>query len=284
VAIVYNVFVNHADPEDPDYFAFVGHRATLAGAQTLAEKKLGKKIYGYYRRGDSMGKAILFTGVESDRGKQAKILYDHAWGPASGSRDPRRAGHMRRDTGRDAQHDALYRRYEAAHAEVQRLHRTKLPASARTTQQIWAANERRIARITRAETRMFRLEDAVRRSAARQRASAAAARTIARARARRPVARRDDTFVAGAGDVSYQKKAGKYGTLYRFKVRYKDPYDPAFGVADWYTWAYDATHAEERFYETGEDEGWKVVSVDKVPEKTVHDPRRRTRRHHGRIR
>lgn len=60
----------------------------------------------------------------------------------------------------------------------------------------------------------------------------------------------------------YVSKPGLHGTLYRFKIVYRDD-DPGFGEADWFTWAYSAEHAEEKFYES-DDEGWRIVSTSKV--------------------
>lgn len=62
----------------------------------------------------------------------------------------------------------------------------------------------------------------------------------------------------------FQTKQGKHGTLYRFRITYRDKDDFASPEFDWYTWAYDPGHAEDRFYESDGDEGWKIISVEKT--------------------
>jgi hypothetical protein len=56
----------------------------------------------------------------------------------------------------------------------------------------------------------------------------------------------------------FASKPGAYGTLYLFVISYTDRYDPCCPIMTWSTWAYDAEHAEERFY-AADDEGWTVV-------------------------
>jgi hypothetical protein len=46
--MAFSVYASGTDPEDPDYFAYYGSRATKGGAEALAEKILGKRIYGWY--------------------------------------------------------------------------------------------------------------------------------------------------------------------------------------------------------------------------------------------
>lgn len=51
---------------------------------------------------------------------------------------------------------------------------------------------------------------------------------------------------------------GKGGTLTRYKVTYRDGYDAEGEVIEtWFTWAYDAEHAEDKFYDDPCD--WGVV-------------------------
>ena len=63
----------------------------------------------------------------------------------------------------------------------------------------------------------------------------------------------------------WQKKPGRYGTLYRFRIVYRDHHDPASPDFEQFTWAYDAGHAEDKFYDT-DDTGWRILSVDRVRE------------------
>ena len=64
----------------------------------------------------------------------------------------------------------------------------------------------------------------------------------------------------------FVKKPGKHGTLYLFNVRYRDKYDFASPDFDWKTWAYNEEHAEQRFYESDNDDDWKILSVTKMRE------------------
>ena len=63
--------------------------------------------------------------------------------------------------------------------------------------------------------------------------------------------------------AKFESKPGKYGTLYRFLVKYTDKGDFACPTFEWFTWAYDANHAEERFLDS-DDEGWRILDVSKV--------------------
>ena len=64
----------------------------------------------------------------------------------------------------------------------------------------------------------------------------------------------------------FQTKKGAHGTLYRFRIRYRDEGDEGFPDMDWYTWAYNQDHAEERFFDI--DEGWRIVSIERVRERS----------------
>ena len=64
----------------------------------------------------------------------------------------------------------------------------------------------------------------------------------------------------------YVTKPGRHGTLYRFKIIYRSDHDPGFGQDEWFTWAYDVEHAEDKFYESDDDGWWRIVSTSKVRE------------------
>lgn len=49
----------------------------------------------------------------------------------------------------------------------------------------------------------------------------------------------------------------------RYRIRYTDSHDPCCPVFACIVKAYDRVHAEEVFFESGED-GWKVVSIKKI--------------------
>ena len=58
-----------------------------------------------------------------------------------------------------------------------------------------------------------------------------------------------------------QTKPGKYGTLYRFELTYRDSCDE-FNTGIQSVWAYDVEHAIEKFYDAPDaDCGWELVSV-----------------------
>lgn len=73
--------------------------------------------------------------------------------------------------------------------------------------------------------------------------------------------------------MSFVSKPGKHGTLYQYLLRYKDKDDPASPTFDWKTWAYDSEHALDKFYDS-DDEGWKIVSWERVKDGAQHRARR----------
>ncbi len=63
----------------------------------------------------------------------------------------------------------------------------------------------------------------------------------------------------------FQTRKGAHGTLYRFRVVYRDAHDEACPDFDWFTWAYSVEHAEEKFLDSdhdgwGDHDGWKMLS------------------------
>lgn len=58
----------------------------------------------------------------------------------------------------------------------------------------------------------------------------------------------------------WRTKPGAHGTLYRYRIDYRDPCDPAFPPSFVCVWAYDAEHALERFYD-GPDDGFEPVGT-----------------------
>lgn len=57
----------------------------------------------------------------------------------------------------------------------------------------------------------------------------------------------------------FASKPGPFGVLYLYLVHYRDRNDHACPIFTWRTWAYDAAHAEERFTESDDDDGWTIV-------------------------
>lgn len=66
--------------------------------------------------------------------------------------------------------------------------------------------------------------------------------------------------------IEYVTKPGRHGTLYLYKIVYRDRGDPTFGQDTIRLWAYDKEHAEERFYDDP-DETWTIVSIKRVRER-----------------
>jgi len=62
---------------------------------------------------------------------------------------------------------------------------------------------------------------------------------------------------------TYQKKEGRYGTLYLFRVKYSDP-DPACPTFSCKVWAYDEEAARLRFEEGEDGDGWRIEKIEKV--------------------
>jgi hypothetical protein len=58
-------------------------------------------------------------------------------------------------------------------------------------------------------------------------------------------------------------KAGRYGTLYRYRATYTDPLDPGNPVGTWGCWAYNPDHAREQFAGVG-DEGFQILKLQRV--------------------
>ena len=54
-------------------------------------------------------------------------------------------------------------------------------------------------------------------------------------------------------------KAGTFGTLYLFAVRYRDCVDRCCPTFTWRAWAYDAEHALDKFHSGPDADGWEPV-------------------------
>jgi len=76
---------------------------------------------------------------------------------------------------------------------------------------------------------------------------------------------RDPKAGRARSTVRYQSKPGAHGTLYRYRVTYRDKHDKGFGTTDQLMWAYNPEHVEMKFYET-DDQGWEIVSIQRVRE------------------
>jgi hypothetical protein len=58
-------------------------------------------------------------------------------------------------------------------------------------------------------------------------------------------------------------KPGKHGTLYLFRITYRDSGEAADFPFPWCTWAYSAEHAEEKFYDS-DDDGWRISNINRA--------------------
>lgn len=61
-------------------------------------------------------------------------------------------------------------------------------------------------------------------------------------------------------------KPGQHGTLYRYVVAYQDDSGDPSSRDTVRLWAYIAEHAEERFLDGPDSEGWEVLSVRRLRE------------------
>jgi hypothetical protein len=91
-SLLYGVYATHTDPDDLPAYNYVGARKSKAGAQTLAEKFLGKRIYGFKKVGDAYGKDILETWPDKSGDPVAKLEF--------GWHDPERSKEIEREMGR----------------------------------------------------------------------------------------------------------------------------------------------------------------------------------------
>lgn len=58
-------------------------------------------------------------------------------------------------------------------------------------------------------------------------------------------------------------KPGRHGTLYLYEVAYRDGGAGEFS-ATWRCYAYDAEHAQEKFLEGPDADGWEMLGAKRV--------------------
>jgi hypothetical protein len=58
-------------------------------------------------------------------------------------------------------------------------------------------------------------------------------------------------------------KRGRHGTLYLYRIEYRNEHDPDSPIFAHRCWAYDLEHAEMQFY-SGDSEGWEIVSIKRA--------------------
>jgi hypothetical protein len=74
---LYGVWATHTDPEDLPYFNYVGARKTLAGAQGLAEKTVGRRLHGYFRQSD--GSLVSHTSLDKLGAETPHVRIEEGW-------------------------------------------------------------------------------------------------------------------------------------------------------------------------------------------------------------
>jgi hypothetical protein len=60
-------------------------------------------------------------------------------------------------------------------------------------------------------------------------------------------------------------KPGKHGTLFLYRIEYKDPIDSGFPVTVSYMYAYNEEHVYDRWAES--EEGFEILSVKRTVKK-----------------
>ncbi|MGA8297091.1 MAG: hypothetical protein WB770_08630 [Acidimicrobiales bacterium] len=65
------------------------------------------------------------------------------------------------------------------------------------------------------------------------------------------------------------QKQGKEGPLFLYRITYTgQEHDPGMAPMTWNTWAYNLEHAEDKFYDTDDGEGWTILSIARVLDST----------------
>jgi hypothetical protein len=65
------------------------------------------------------------------------------------------------------------------------------------------------------------------------------------------------------------QKPGKEGPLFFYRITYTGrEHDPGMTPMTWSTWAYNLEHAEDKFYDTDDGEGWTILSIARVLDST----------------
>lgn len=65
------------------------------------------------------------------------------------------------------------------------------------------------------------------------------------------------------------QKPGKEGPLFFYRITYTGrEHDPGMTPMTWSTWAYNLEHAEDKFYDTDDGEGWEILSIARVLDST----------------
>jgi len=73
-----------------------------------------------------------------------------------------------------------------------------------------------------------------------------------------------DEYESNARRGAQASKPGRHGTLYLWRVTYRDTIDPGFGESSVLKWAYDKQHVWDVFNEqvNAEGESWEIVKID----------------------
>jgi hypothetical protein len=58
-------------------------------------------------------------------------------------------------------------------------------------------------------------------------------------------------------------KPGEHGTLFLYRITYRDAFDPGCPDFSKNVWGYNRTHVEDKFFDS-DDSGWTILSVERV--------------------
>ncbi len=61
-------------------------------------------------------------------------------------------------------------------------------------------------------------------------------------------------------------KQGQHGTLYRYKISYRDSGDTGCPVFSYSLWTYNQEHAQDKFYDSEDADGWEIITISVVYE------------------
>ena len=75
--------------------------------------------------------------------------------------------------------------------------------------------------------------------------------------------------------MAYITKPGLHGTLYLYRIVYRNDGADDLERFTWRTYAYSTEHALDKFYDGPADDGWKAVSIARAQQQrhleTTHD-------------
>ena len=61
-------------------------------------------------------------------------------------------------------------------------------------------------------------------------------------------------------------KPGMHGTLFRYAIDYTDSHNPCCPIFTQCVWAYNLEHAEIKFFDSPDADGWKIITLRRLAE------------------